>query len=143
MMKKPVWIVLITVFILCDAGFLYTFLQPRYSAVIVSVGRAQSVTTHTGHRSRSHTVVPVVVRYMDSSGANQTVEVNLSRPDSPISVGQEIVIVESFNGFTIYPFTGLRLFCGSVAGALGVFFLLMWMDRKKSPPDISNAQEGR
>lgn len=42
-MIRKINILLSTILILCAAGFLYTFLQPRYTATIVSVGRARSV----------------------------------------------------------------------------------------------------
>ena len=130
-MKKPVWIILLLILTLSAAGFIYTFVQPRYTASIVSVGRAGSVTNYTKHGRRSHTVVPLIVTYTDETGEEQTAEVVYSRPEGPLLVGQQIIITRSFRGFINYPFTGLRWFCGALGGGIGFFLLLMWMDRKR------------
>lgn len=122
-MKKPV---LITLFTLSALAFLYTFIQPRYTATIVSVGRSRTVTNYTKHGRRSHTVVPLTVTFTDENGEQQTVEVHYSRPERPLLVGEQIVITRSFNGFINYPFTGLRWFSGAVGGGIGVFLFFMW-----------------
>ena len=124
-MKKIVWIILLTILAVNAAGVVYTFVQPRYEATIQSVGPAGSVT-----RSRSHTVVPLVVTYTDGAGQRQTAEVTCSRLSGALTIGQRIVIVRNFSGgFIPYPFTGLRLFCGSVCAGLGLFLFFMWIDR--------------
>ena len=127
-MKKSVWIVLMAVFAVSAAGFIYTFVQPRYPAAVVSVGRARSVTTHGKHGSRSHTVIPLTVTYTDSGGGKQTVDVNYPWPGEQMVPGREIMIVRSFDGFTVYPFRGLRMFTGVVCGMLGLFILFTRMD---------------
>lgn len=131
-MKKSVWIVLIAVFAVCAAGFIYTYAQPRYPATVVSVGRAKLVTSHGKHGSRSHTVIPLTVTYTDRNGLKQTVDAACPWPGEQPVPGREILIVRSFNGFTVYPFKGLRMFTGMVGGLLGLFFLFMLSDRKKT-----------
>ena len=129
-MKRIVWIILLTILAVNAAGVVYTFVQPRYEATIQSVGPAGSVTRSTRHGSRSHTVVPLVVTYTDGDGQRQTAEVTCSRPSGLLTIGQRIVIVRNFSGgFIPYPFTGLRLFCGSVCAGLGLFLFFMWIDR--------------
>ena len=139
-MKKPIQIILLTLFTLSALGFLYTFIQPRYTATIISVGRSRTVTNSTKHGRRSHTIVPLTVTFTDESGAQQTAEVIYSRPEKPLLVGEQILIVKSFNGFINYPFIGLRWFSGAVGGGIGVFLFFMWMDRKResahNPPLI-------
>ena len=132
-MKKPVWIVLTAILALSAVGFIYTFVQPRYQATIVSVGRPRTVTRSTKHGQRRHTVVPLTVTYTDEKGVLQRAEVTYARPEGPLLAGQQITITRSFNGWINYPFTGLRWFSGAVGGGIGVFFLFMWIDRKKSP----------
>ena len=132
--KKSVWAILLAVFLIGAAGFLYTFVQPRYTAKIVGIGRARSVTTSAARRSyrtHSHTVVPLTVTYTDGSGTEQRAEITYARPDGPLSVGQEITIVHSFNGLVVYPFTGLRLFCGFLCAGLGLFLFFTWLDRER------------
>ena len=131
-MKKPVWIILISILLLSAIGFIYTFVQPRYTATILSVGRARTVTTSNKHGRRSHTIVPLTVTYTDEDAKQQTAEVIYSRPEEPLLAGQQIVITRSFNGFINYPFIGLRWFSGAVGGGIGVFLLFMWMDTKRS-----------
>ncbi|MBR4501467.1 MAG: hypothetical protein IKP22_06190 [Clostridia bacterium] len=131
-MKKSVWTVLICIFAVSAAGFIYTFAQPRYPATVVSVGRSKRVTSHGKHGQRSHTVIPLTVTYTDRSGRNQTVDVTYPWPGEQPVPGREILIVRSFSGFTVYPFKGLRMFTGMVGGMLGLFLLFMWMDRGKT-----------
>lgn len=130
-MKKPIFIILISLFILSVLGFLYTFIQPRYTATIISVGQARTVTSSTKHGRRSHTIVPLVVTYTDENGEPQTADVIYSRPKGLLLVGEQIVITRSFNGFINYPFIGLRWFSGAVGVGIGVFLLFKWMDRKR------------
>lgn len=130
-MKKPIWIILISILALSAIGFIYTFIQPRYTATIVSVGRARTITNSTKHGRRSHTIVPLIVSYKDESGDTQTAEVVFSRPEKPLLVGEQIVITRSFNGFINYPFIGLRWFSGALGVGIGVFLLFMWVDRKR------------
>ena len=61
-MKKSIWIILLTVLAFCAAGFLYTFLEPRYTATVVRVGRARTVTSSSRHRRRRRTVIPLTVK---------------------------------------------------------------------------------
>ena len=132
-MKKSIWILLIAVFAVSLAGFIYTFVQPRYPAVVVSVGREKSVTSHGKHGTRSHTVIPLTVDYTDESGENQTAEASYPWPKEQPVPGSKIMIVRSFNGFTVYPFKGLRMFTGTVNAFLGLFFLFMWVEMKEKP----------
>jgi hypothetical protein len=60
------------------------------------------------------------------------VNLDYFRPAETLSAGQQIVITRSFNGFINYPFTGLRWFSGAVGGAIGLFLLLMWIDKPRS-----------
>ena len=48
-MKNPILFILLTLFTLCAFGFLYTFIQPRYTATIVRVGRSRIITHSTKH----------------------------------------------------------------------------------------------
>ena len=50
-------------FILCAVGFLYTFFQPRYTATIVSVGRARSVSSFGKHRRSCRSQINYLCRY--------------------------------------------------------------------------------
>ena len=138
-MKKTIWIILISLFILSSLGFLYTFIQPRYTATIVRVGSSRTITNSTKHGRRSHTVVPLIVTFLDEDGSPQTAEVIYSRPKGPLLVGEQIIIVKSFNGFINYPFVGLRWFSGAVGGGIGVFLFFMWMDRKRESATSTTA----
>ena len=129
-MKKSVWVVLIAVFAVSIAGFIYTFVQPRYLATVVSVGRAGSVTSHGKHGTRSHTVIPLIVTYTDDSGEKRTVDATYTWPGEQPVPGREMLIVRSFNGYTVYPFKGLRMFSGMMSICLGVFLLFTLTDRK-------------
>lgn len=140
-MKKTIWVILLALFALNAAGFVYTFVQPRYPATVISVGRARSVTEYTKHGRRRHTVVPLMVAYTDEKGNERTAEVTYSRPEGPLFVGQQIVIVQSVNGFIPYPYVGLRWFCGAVGGGIGFFLLLMRLDKKKKDKDAAPAEE--
>ena len=129
---KRIGILLSLILIICAAGFLYTYLQPRYTATIVSVGPARSVSRSGKHGRRTHRDLPLVVTYIDDSGAEHTVEATYRRATEPLAVGQQIEIVQSFNGFIRYPFTGLRMFCGFVGGGILLFLFFMWLDRSKA-----------
>ena len=129
---RKVNILLTGLFIICVLGFLYTFVQPRYKATIVSVGRAHSVTTYGNHRRRSHMVVPMVVTFTDHAGVKQTVDATYRWASETLAVGQQIEIVQSFNGWIRYPFLGLRMFCGLVGGGIGLFLFFMWLDRARA-----------
>ncbi|MBR6027906.1 MAG: hypothetical protein IKP40_02370 [Clostridia bacterium] len=136
-MKRSAWITILLVFTLCAGAFVYTFVQPRWTASITSVGWPKSVQSRSRRgRSYSYTVVPLTVTFTDAAGSTQTVSVNYPRPAEPLTVGQQVVITRKFGGYTIYPFTGLRLFSGTVAGALGLFLAMMRLDggKKKQPP---------
>ena len=133
-MKKSIKIIILCVFFLNAAAFLYTFVQPHWTATIVKVGWPRSV-QNTGmrrHGSRSHTVIPLTVTYTDENGTKQTADVNYSRPTQSFSVGQEIQITRSYvTGLIPYPFIGLRMFSGIIVGGLGLFQFFMWLDRRK------------
>ena len=47
--EKKISVILSVILILCAVGFLYTFVQPRYTATIVSVGKTRSVSRSTKH----------------------------------------------------------------------------------------------
>ncbi len=134
--KKSIKIIILSVFFLNVAAFLYTFVQPHWTAAIVKVGWPRSV-ENTGmrrHGSGTHTVIPLTVTYTDENGTKQTANINYSRPTQTFSVGQEIEITRSYvTGLIPYPFSGLRLFSGIVAGGIGLFLFFMWIDRKKTP----------
>ena len=124
-------ILLSVILILCAAGFLYTFLQPRYTATIVSVGRARSVSSSGKHGRRSHKVVPMVVTFTGKNGVEQTVDATYRWASETLTVGQQIEIVKSFNGWIRYPFVGLRMFCGVAGGGIGLYLFFVLLDRLK------------
>ena len=133
-MKKSVKTIILSVFFLNAAVFLYTFVQPHWTAAIVKVGLPRSVenTGRKRHGSDTHTVVPLTVVYTDENGTKQTADISYSRPAQPFSVGQEIQITRSFlTGLIPYPFSGLRLFSGVIAGGIGLFLFFMRLDRGK------------
>lgn len=129
--EKKLTIVLTAILILCVVGFFYTFFQPRYTATIVSVGKARTVSRSTRHGRRRHKVVPLIVSFTDGTGKEQTVEATYRWTFEAPAVGQQIEIVKSFNGFIQYPFTGLRAFCGVLGFSILVFLFFMWLDRAK------------
>ena len=140
-MKRWVWILLISIVGVCLIGFVYTFVQPRYSAEVLAVGRSKSVTRHTKHGTRSSSYLPLTVRLTD--GAETTEEVRWPLPGDGVEAGQRITVIRTFNGYAPYPFTGLRLFTGSVGGALGFFLLLMVLNRKKKKTDSRAETRGK
>ena len=73
-MTRKINILLSVILILCAVGFLYTFVQPRYTATIVSIGRTRTVSSSGKHGRKSHKVVPMVVTFTDHAGAEQTVD---------------------------------------------------------------------
>ena len=130
-MSRKVTAILAAILILCAVGFLYTFLQPRYTATIVKVGRARTVSSSRKHGRRGHKVVPLVVTYTDKAGAEHTVDATYRWASETLTVGQQIEIVQSFNGFIRYPFVGLRMFCGVVGGGILLFLFFMGFDKVK------------
>ena len=128
-MTRKINILLSVILILCAVGFLYTFVQPRYTATIVSIGRTRTVSSSGKHGRRSHTVVPMVVTFTDKNGVEQTVDATYRWASEALTVGQQIEIVQSFNGWIRYPFTGLRMFCGLVGGGVGLYLLFVVLDR--------------
>ena len=126
--EKKISILLTAIFIVCAAGFLYTFIQPHYTATIVSIGRARSVSASTKHGRRSHTVVPLVVTFTNDTGEEQTVDATYRWASESLTVGQQIEIVKSFNGWIRYPFLGLRMFCGFVGGGIGLYLFFTILD---------------
>ena len=64
-LTRKINILLSVILILCAVGFLYTFVQPRYTATIVSIGRTRTVSSSGKHGQRSHKVVPMVVTFTD------------------------------------------------------------------------------
>ena len=128
-MTRKITTILAVILILCAAGFLYTFLQPRYPATIVSVGRTRTVSSSRKHGRRGYKVVPLVVTYTDRAGVEHTVDATYRWASETLAVGQQIEIVQSFNGLIRYPFVGLRMFCGSVGGAILLFFFFMCLDK--------------
>lgn len=129
--EKKLYILLSAILILCAVGFLYTFLQPRYPATIVSVGSARTVSSSRRHGRRGHKVVPLVVTYKDKAGAEHTVDATYRWASENLAVGQQIEIVQSFNGFIRYPFVGLRAFCGVVGGGILLFLFFVMLDKVK------------
>ena len=131
MIPKKLSILLTAIFILCAVGVLYTFLQPRYTATIVSVGRARTVSTYNKHRRRGHKVVPLVVTFTDREGVEKTVDATYRWASGTLTEGQQIEIVKSFNGWIRYPFLGLRMFCGLVGGGIGLYLFFTILETAK------------
>ncbi len=127
--ERKITILFTAIFVLCAVGFLYTFLQPRYTATIVSVDRTRTVTSSGKHGRRSHKVVPLVVTFTDDKGEAQTVNATYRWASEAHTVGQQIEIVQSFNGWIRHPFVGLRMFCGVVSGGIGLYLFFMILDR--------------
>jgi len=127
--ERKMDIILTAILILCVIGFLYTFVQPRYTATIVSIGRTRTVSSSGKHGRRSHKVIPMVVTFTDDNGASQTVDATYRWASESLTVGQQIEIVKSFNGWIRYPFVGLRMFCGVVGGGILVFLFFMMLDK--------------
>ena len=130
-MARKINILLTAILILFAVGFLYTFVQPRYTATIVSVGRTRIVSSSGKHGRRSHSVVPLVVTFTDKNGVEQTVDATYRWASEALAVGQQIEIVQSFNGWIRYPFLGLRLFCGTVGGGIGLYLFFVLLNRVK------------
>jgi len=128
-LERKMDIILTAILILCVIGFLYTFVQPRYTATIVSIGRTRTVSSSGKHGRRSHKVIPMVVTFTDDNGASQTVDATYRWASESLTVGQQIEIVKSFNGWIRYPFVGLRMFCGVVGGGILVFLFFMMLDK--------------
>ena len=131
-MTRKINILLSVILILCAVGFLYTFVQPRYTATIVSIGRTRTVSSSGKHGRKSHKVVPMVVTFTDKNGVEQTVDTTYRWASETLTVGQQIEIVQSFNGWIRYPFTGLRMFCGLVGGGVGLYLLFVLLDRVRT-----------
>ena len=131
-MTRKIKILLSVILILCAVGFLYTFVQPRYTATIVSIGRTRTVSSSGKHGRKSHKVVPMVVTFTDKNGVEQTVDATYRWASETLTVGQQIEIVQSFNGWIRYPFTGLRMFCGLVGGGVGLYLLFVLLDRVRT-----------
>ena len=129
--ERKINIFLTAIFVLCAIGFLYTFVQPRYTATIISIGRARSVTSSGKHGRRSHTNMPLVVTFTDKNGVTQTVDATYRWASEALTVGQQIEIVQSFNGWIRYPFFALRMFCGAVGGAAGLYLFFALLDKVK------------
>jgi len=127
--ERKMNIIVTAILILCVIGFLYTFVQPRYTATIVSIGRTRTVSSSGKHGRRSHKVIPMVVTFTDDNGASQTVDATYRWASESLTVGQQIEIVKSFNGWIRYPFVGLRMFCGVVGGGILVFLFFMMLDK--------------
>lgn len=70
-MTRKINILLSVILILCAVGFLYTFVQPRYTATIVSIGRTRTVSSSGKHGQRSHKVVPMIVTFTDTTWFSQ------------------------------------------------------------------------
>ena len=73
-MTRKINVLLTAILLLCVIGFLYTFVQPRYTATIVSIGRTRTVSSSGKHGRRSHKVVPMVVTFTDHAGVERTVD---------------------------------------------------------------------
>ena len=131
-MTRKINILLSVILILCAIGFLYTFVQPRYTATIVSIGRTRTVSSSGKHGRKSHKVVPMVVTFTDKNGVEQIVDTTYRWASEALTVGQQIEIVQSFNGWIRYPFTGLRMFCGLVGGGVGLYLLFVLLDRVRT-----------
>lgn len=128
-------VIICLVFFLSAGAFVYTFVQPRFTATITEVGSARSVTSRSRRvrRRKSYTVVDLTVAYTDRGGNEQTAEVSYERPESTLSTGQQLVIVKGLRGFIRYPNTKLRWISGFFALGAGMFLLFSWMDRKPKP----------
>ena len=129
MEKKPkriIYGIIILIFLVNAALFLYTFLQPRYQATITSVSHATTVMSSSRsyrHRQSYH-VASVTVTYTDRNGAELQAQASYSHPTIHPVVGQKIVIVKNFSGeFILYPYRGIRRLCGVLALMTGMFLL--------------------
>ena len=71
----------------------------------------------------------MVVTFTDKDGVEQTVDATYRWASETLTVGQQIEIVQSFNGWIRYPFTGLRMFCGLVGGGVGLYLFSVLLDR--------------
>ena len=131
-MTRKINILLSVILILCAVGFLYTFVQPRYTATIVSIGRTRTVSSSGKHGRKSHKVVPMVVTFTDKNGVEHTVDATYRWASEALTVGQQIEIVQSFNGWIRYPFVGLRMFCGLVDGGIGLYLFFVLLDRVRT-----------
>ena len=129
---KNAIIIAAVAFIISMTAFLYTFFQTRYVATIVEVERARTVTNAgmARHGRRTHRVIPLVVKYTDRNGTEQTVRVSYPWPKYQPKAGQEIKIVRGAGKFVTYPWSGLRWFSGFLALGMGLFLFFMCMDKR-------------
>ena len=74
----------------------------------------------------------MVVTFTDHAGVEQTVDATYRWASEAITVGQQIEIVQSFNGWMRYPFVGLRMFCGLVGGGVGLYLFFVLLDRVRT-----------
>ena len=125
-------IIITAIWFISFAAFVYTFVQPRYTATITAVGKVSSVSRSTlkKYGNDTYNVVHFTARYTDRDGIEQTVPVEYSRPKDTVAVGREMTIIQGPGKWIVYPWTGLRLFSGSICFAIGVFGFFMWLDRR-------------
>ena len=144
-MKDGSRIALIIALCLLAAGLgavLYTFVQPRYEAVIVRVDKTTTVTSHTSkHGSRSHRVAYLTVNYTARSGVSRTARARYSRPQGPLSMGQRLTLVDGADGLIVYPWSGLRMFGGMIALMAGLFLLFRRLGGKPGKAAVRDGKQ--
>lgn len=117
--------ILIAVFVLGSAAFVYSYVQPRYTATVVSVGKIQHKSGSSGKHRRSgrdYQLAALTVRYTDANGKEIVTDASY-RCESIYSVpraGEEVVLVQGFRGLVRYPFTTLRYLGGFLAAGMGL-----------------------
>ena len=117
--------ILIAVFVLGSAAFVYSYVQPRYTATVVSVGKVQHKSGSSGKHRRSgrdYQLAELTVRYTDANGKEIVTDASY-RCESIYSVpraGEEVVLVQGFRGLVRYPFTTLRYLGGFLAAGMGL-----------------------
>ena len=117
--------ILMAVFVLGSAAFIYSYVQPRYTATVVSVGKIQNKSGSSGKHRRSgrdYQLATLTVRYTDANGKEIVTDASY-RSESIYSVpraGEEVVLVQGFLGLVRYPFTTLRYLGGFLAAGMGL-----------------------
>ena len=115
--------ILIAVFLLGSAAFIYSYVQPRCTATVVSVGKVQHKSGSSGKHRRSgrdYQLAELTVCYTDANGKEIVTDASY-RCESVYSVpraGEEVVLVQGFRGLVRYPFTTLRYLGGFLAVGL-------------------------
>ncbi len=135
-------IIALCLLVLSLGAVLYTFVQPRYEAVIVRVDKTTTVTSHASkHGSRSYPVAYLTVNYTDRSGVSRTAQAKYSRPQGPLSRGQRLTLVDGADGLIVYPWSGLRTFGVVIALMAGLFLLSMRLGGKPGKAAVQDGEQ--